>query len=77
MDDSNWGHCRSCKFFGSPARVPLGSEEASCKQPTLTKFSLTVYGSNGCNAWELRDGLSAEIEGQILPQPEAEVGPAI
>jgi hypothetical protein len=64
MDDKRWGHCRNCKFFGSPARVPLGSEEASCKQPNLAKFHLTVYGSNGCNAWSLRPGLPAKIEEQ-------------
>jgi hypothetical protein len=67
MDDKHWGHCRSCKFFGSPAQVPLGGEEARCQQPKLVKFELTVYGSNGCNAWELRPGLSKHIEEQ--PQP--------
>lgn len=64
MEEKNWGHCRSCRFFGSPAHVPLGSEEARCKQPNLSKFELTVYGSNGCNAWELRPGLSPQIERQ-------------
>jgi hypothetical protein len=62
MDDNHWGHCRSCKFFGSPARVPLGSEEAHCEQPELSKYRLTVYGSNGCNAWELRLGLPEQVE---------------
>ena len=67
MEEKHWGHCRSCKFFGSPARVPLGGEEARCQQPKLVKFELTVYGSNGCNAWELRPGLSKKIE--EAPQP--------
>ena len=67
MEDKHWGHCRSCKFFGSPARVPLGSEEAHCEQPELAKFQLTVYGSNGCNAWELRLGLPEQIEEQPRP----------
>jgi hypothetical protein len=62
MDDSKWGHCRSCRFFTSPARVPLGSEEARCAQPELAKFSLTVYGSCGCTGWEVREGLPASIE---------------
>jgi len=61
-EEENWGHCKSCKFFASPARVPLGSEEARCAQPTLARFSLTVYGSCGCNTWELRQGLSLSSE---------------
>ena len=67
MEDKHWGHCRSCKFFGSPARVPLGGEEARCQQPELVRFELTVYGSNGCNAWELRPGLPDTIEDQPRP----------
>jgi hypothetical protein len=66
MEDGKWGHCRSCKHFGSPARVPLGSEEARCAQPELERFALTVYGSNGCNAWQLRPGLSEQIEDHQL-----------
>jgi hypothetical protein len=62
MDDKHWGHCRTCKFFGSPAHVPLDSEEARCQQPKLAKFQLAVFGASGCNAWELRRGFSAEIE---------------
>jgi len=62
MEDGKWGHCRSCKNFASPARVPLGSEEARCSQPELERFALTVYGSNGCNAWQLRPGLSEQAE---------------
>jgi hypothetical protein len=61
-DGATWGHCRSCKYFTSPARVPLGSEEARCAEPTLATFSLTVYGSCGCRAWELREGLPREVE---------------
>jgi hypothetical protein len=64
QDDKKWGHCRNCRFFASPARVPFGSEEARCEQPTLSKFRLTVYGSCGCNAWELRMGLPETVEEQ-------------
>lgn len=62
MDDKNWGHCRSCKFFGSPARVPLVTEEARCMHRELAKFELMVFGANGCKGWELREGLSQKIE---------------
>lgn len=68
MDDGRWGHCRSCRFFSSPARVPLDSEEARCANPELSKFELTVFGANGCNEWELRAGLGREVE----EQPPAE-----
>ena len=68
MDDGRWGHCRSCKFFASPARVPLGSEEARCAHTELSKFELTVFGANGCNGWELRAGLGQQVE----EQPPAE-----
>jgi hypothetical protein len=60
--DGKWGHCRSCKFFASPAQVPLGSEEARCMHPVLEKFTLTVYGSCGCSGWDLRTGLPESIE---------------
>jgi hypothetical protein len=60
--NGKWGHCRSCKFFASPAPIPLGSEEARCSHPTLEKFTLTVYGSCGCSAWKLRAGLPDSIE---------------
>jgi hypothetical protein len=66
-DNNKWGHCRNCKFFASPARVPLGSEEARCEQPTLAQFRLTVYGSCGCKAWELRAGLPDAVEDQRAP----------
>jgi len=66
MEDGKWGHCRSCRYFGSPAPVPMGTEEARCQQSELERFALTVYGSNGCNAWQLRPGLSEHVEEQQL-----------
>ncbi len=62
MGNGAWGHCRTCKFFASPASVPLGGEEARCEQPQLAKLALTVFGASGCNAWELRAGLSPQTE---------------
>ena len=62
MSESNWGHCQHCRFFGSPARVPLGEEEASCEQPELATFHLLVFGASGCNAFELRPGLIESAE---------------
>ena len=62
MHNGNWGHCKTCKHFGSPAARPLGAEEASCQEPTLVKFQLRVYGSNGCNHWELRAGIPADSD---------------
>jgi hypothetical protein len=71
--DGRWGHCRSCRYFGSPAHVPLGTEEALCKQPELSKFELTIFGASGCNGWELRPGLPPEIEEPSFEeQPPAE-----
>lgn len=64
MENEQWGHCRTCRFFGSPARVPLGSEEARCTNAQLSKFQLTIFGSNGCTAWELRQGLNKQAEMQ-------------
>jgi hypothetical protein len=64
MNDGKWGHCRSCKFFGSPARVPLSSEEARCGHPELSKYHLTIFGASGCSGWELRPGLPKQIEDQ-------------
>jgi hypothetical protein len=64
MADRQWGHCRSCRFFASPARIPFGTEEARCAHPELSKFELTVFGASGCNAWELRPGLSEQVEAQ-------------
>jgi len=62
MANKQWGHCRNCRFFASPAKVPALSEEARCMQPQLSQFELTVFGANGCNGWELRPGLTAEAE---------------
>lgn len=64
MMNGQWGHCRTCKHFTSPARVPLGTEEARCSQPVLSGFELTVYGSSGCRGWELRAGLAQTAEDQ-------------
>ena len=62
MTDGKWGHCQHCKYFGSPARAPLVNEEARCEEPNLSHYHLTVFGANGCNAFELRPGLSPQIE---------------
>jgi hypothetical protein len=64
--DSKWGHCSHCKFFDSPARLPLEGEEASCGEPTLAKFQLRVFGTGGCNHFELRAGLTERIEEPVL-----------
>ena len=39
MQNGNWGHCKTCKHFGSPAARPLGAEEASCHAPALERFA--------------------------------------
>jgi hypothetical protein len=65
----NWGHCKNCRHFASPAALPLDTEEAVCKQPALAKFSLTVFGACGCSAFELRSGLPTSVE-----QPPVNVG---
>jgi hypothetical protein len=57
-----WGHCMHCKFFASPAKVPLANEEARCLHAELSRFNLTVFGTNGCTGFELRDGLSPRVE---------------
>ncbi len=62
MANGQWGHCQHCRYFASPARVPLVEEEARCAQPTLAKFELLVFGANGCNGFELRPGLAETIE---------------
>jgi hypothetical protein len=28
MMNGTWGHCKNCKYFASPADIPLGDEEA-------------------------------------------------
>jgi hypothetical protein len=67
MENAKWGHCKSCTFFASPARVPLGSEEARCHHPELSRYHLTIFGACGCSGWELREGLPKTIEEQPTP----------
>jgi hypothetical protein len=62
MADRNWGHCQHCKHFGSLAKVPLPNEEASCRQPSLAKFQLLVFGASGCNAFEKRPEMAEPVE---------------
>jgi hypothetical protein len=62
MADRTWGHCQHCKYFASPARLPLVEEEARCEQPALSKYQLLVFGASGCNAFELRPGLAKTAE---------------
>lgn len=64
--DKAWGHCGHCKYFDSPAKAPLDGEEAACTQPSLSKFSLRVFGTCGCNGFELRAGLSRATEEPAL-----------
>lgn len=64
--DKKWGHCRHCRYFASPAKAPLDGEEAACKHPELSKFVLHVFGTSGCNAFELRAGLSKTVEEPAL-----------
>jgi hypothetical protein len=52
----------NCRYFASPAEVPLASEEAYCQEPALSRFRLTVFGTNGCNAFQLRMGISPDAE---------------
>jgi len=37
-------------------------EEAGCNEPKLKKLELRVFGASGCNAFQLREGLSVELE---------------
>ncbi len=67
MADGKWGHCGSCKFFGSPATAPLEEEEAPCLHPVHVKYRLTVFASNGCTGWELRPGIGAPREAAAPP----------
>lgn len=62
MKNGKWGHCKNCKYFASPAEVPLEDEEARCTQPKLAAYALTVFGACGCSAFELRSGLPASVE---------------
>jgi hypothetical protein len=67
MANDLWGHCQHCKYFGSPARVPLGTEEAACNQPQLARHRLMVFGTSGCTLFELRAGLDPRVEQQPCP----------
>lgn len=67
MAQKQWGHCMHCKFFASKARQPMGSEEARCVQPVLSKYELRVFGSCGCTGFELRPGLPADVEQPAMP----------
>jgi len=67
MNDFTWGHCKNCKYFASPAVVPLEEEEARCLHPELSRYSLTVFGASGCCGFDLRSGLPASIEQTGVP----------
>lgn len=64
MVDDKWGHCQHCKYFGSPARLPLVNEEAACTQPQLVKHKLVVFGASGCTLFALRAGMKKSVEEQ-------------
>ena len=55
--DRNWGHCKDCRYFASPASAPLEYEEAACQEPSFAKSELRVFGASGCNRFELRRGV--------------------
>jgi hypothetical protein len=74
MMNGTWGHCKNCKYFASPADIPLGDEEAQCLHPELSRYSLAVFGACGCNVFELRAGLPASVE-QPVGQPTASAAP--
>ena len=58
MAEGKWGHCKHCRYFASPARVPLDTEEARCTQSELSRYSLKVFSACGCNGFKLRPGVS-------------------
>ena len=60
MADKKWGNCKNCRFFGSASRTPGDAEAARCNQPQLSAFELKVFGASGCNAFELRAGISEQ-----------------
>jgi hypothetical protein len=60
--DTKWGHCSHCKYFDTPAKAPLDGEEAACVQPELSRYALRVFGTCGCNGFELRSGLKRTVE---------------
>lgn len=70
MNDG-WGHCMHCKHFGSPAEMPLATEEAYCQHVDHARLRLTVFGTNGCTGFALRDGLSPEVEHRARLSPPA------
>jgi hypothetical protein len=51
-----------CKHFGSLAEVPLATEEAYCQHAEHARSKLTVFGTNGCTGFALREGLSPDVE---------------
>jgi hypothetical protein len=62
MANHKWGHCEHCRFFASPALVPVGNEESKCMHPVLAKYDLLVFGAGGCSGFELRAGLPESVE---------------
>ena len=74
MENQKWGHCEHCKYFASPALVPVGNEESKCIHPVLAKYELLVFGAGGCNGFELRAGLPETVErpAGIAPTPSAQ-----
>lgn len=66
MAEKTWGHCQHCKYFGSMSRVPLNNEEARCLHPELSRFNLVVFGASGCDGYQLRPGLSVDVERPAL-----------
>jgi hypothetical protein len=64
MADKHWGNCKNCRYFSSRAAQPEADERARCMQPELQDFDLIVFGASGCNAFELRVGLTEESSEQ-------------
>jgi hypothetical protein len=62
MAEGKWGHCHNCTYFGSPARAPLVNEEAACRHPDMARYGLSVFGASGCTLFELRMGISEQVE---------------
>jgi hypothetical protein len=62
MNNGRWGHCKHCKHFDSPAGIPVDQEEAACRQPLLARHELRTFGASGCNLFQLRVGLSKNVE---------------
>ena len=68
MATRKWGNCRDCRFFASHSTQPRDDEQARCTHPELSRFELQVSGASGCNAFELRQPISAPAE-QPAPAP--------